>query len=137
MNTSAKSAGWPELPWATWATPHWYDLKYHVDKHPMCLDRTDPYRRCPTHQLSEAFFRAALDADTDPDISFDGCLDAPEYIPLGSTQRVTTLGDYEREHYERGYRECGDWKAAARARIATAKMLREILDEAERKDGKP
>lgn len=104
--------------------------------HGMWADKWDPYRARGTFypDIDESTFDALLgrsaEGDIDPDLLLCYCLDAPRDIPAGSTQCVRTLGDYDREEYNRIPREQTDWKAAARSEIATVAMLDEILEEA-------
>lgn len=108
-------------------------LKVHADKHPMFADKFNPYsNRDFTPALDETYFKALLDSNPDHcglaiDHCFTGCLDAPEYIPGGSSERIQTIGGYEREEYTKLHRECDDIVAMQQAQAETAKMLKEIL----------
>lgn len=111
------------------------DLPCHDYRHPLTVDKWNPYQhRCHTPMLDDRVFNGLNfmhgGVHTTPDFCFMGCLDAPEDIPMGSTLGVRTLGDYDREEYNRLPRECTDWRARYRAQIEVGKMLKQILEEA-------
>lgn len=62
---------------------------------------------------------------------FTGCLDAPEMIPMGSTQCINTIGGFQREEYNALPRGTENYTAYTQACAKTAEILWEILVEAE------
>lgn len=112
-------------------------LGVHDGKHPIWGDKFNPYsQRVFTPALNEPYFQMLLDSHPQQcglaiDHCFTGCLDAPDYIPGGSTERIFTIGGYEREEYNKLYRECDDIKARQRSQAEVAKMLKELLAEAD------
>lgn len=105
----------------------------------MWADRWNPYakRQYIGHQMHKAYFEMLLACTDDGkalhsvDYEGHGCLDAPEEIPCGSTLCINTVGGWQREEYNRHWRECDDWKAAARASYETALMIKKILEGVE------
>ncbi len=97
--------------------------------------RWNPYasRERATHRLADSYFRAGLsNAQFECDLNLHmGCLDAPDEIPMGSTLCVHTVAGFDREAYNLQRRGCEDWRAVMRAKRAAARMIREILREAE------
>lgn len=100
-------------------------------------DRWNHYReRQRTYMLDRRHFEAMI-VDAWPDgrcvhdvgCLFDGSLDAPEYIPGGSTESIRTIGGYERENYHRLPRWCDDFSAYQRASSEMAGMLAKILSD--------
>lgn len=78
----------------------------HARANPLCCDRWDPYAaRVSLPSLDQTHFNAILACDRHGnslhcvDSLFDGCLDAPDEIPCGSTLCVATVGGWQREHY--------------------------------------
>lgn len=112
-------------------------LVAHTGRHPTWPHRFNPYgRNRPSHKLDGALFDALLSGDPATcdlavDSLFTGCINAPEDIPMGSTERVRTVGGYEREAYNTQPRGSECWRRRAVANFAFAKLLREILDEQE------
>lgn len=114
-----------------------YQLRAHIGRHPSHVDHWNPYwRQCFTPMLDKRVFDALNFTEdgvhTTPDFCFMGCLDAPDEIPLGGTINVQTIGGWTREEYLRAPRDSDDWKARARAQNETAKMLKQILEEADK-----
>jgi len=106
----------------------------HAKLRPGTTDCWDPYkeRQYVGHLLGDDYFNVVnSDWSQDPEIDYmgHGCLDAPDEIPCGSTLCVTTVGGWQREAYNRQWRECDDWKAAARAEVETAEMIRGLPAE--------
>lgn len=112
-------------------------LKSHKGRHPMWPYLFNPYNRNrPTHLLDKKLFNTMIgvfphDCGLVLDHLFIGCIDAPEFIPMGSTECIRTVGGYEREEYRNLPRGTEDWKARAKAEYETAKMLKKMLDELE------
>lgn len=109
----------------------------HEGMHPTWCDRWNPYkaRATNTTDLDEYTFNKLVgwrhEEYIDPTLLTCYCLDAPEFIPAGSTLCVKTIGGWEREEYNRIYREATDWKAEAKATYEVAQMLKKILEENE------
>lgn len=58
---------------------------------------------------------------------FTGCLDAPEMIPMGSTQRINTLDGFQREEYSALPRGTEDYAAYVQTCMEANEMLRKIF----------
>jgi hypothetical protein len=105
----------------------------HAKLHPCCIDTWDPYkaRASFTPILDDGVFDTLNHAGISPSLYVEGCLDAPNEIPCGSTKNFMCLGGFVREQYNTQRRGCTDWKAAERAHLEVSKMLKEILEGVE------
>lgn len=111
----------------------------HAKAHPTWGHRWDEYaaRQYIGHRLHKQYFEMLMGCDGEGralhsvDYEGSGCLDAPEVLPAGSTLCVRTIGGWEREEYNTIWRGQEDWRERERAEIATAKMLKKILEETE------
>lgn len=108
----------------------------HAKLHSCRCDNWDPYKYrndLSSNLLDEVTFNlllGTLDSEyIDPSLFVSGCLDAPDEIPCGSTERIGTLGGFEREAYNRHDRGCTDWMAERLVLNEVACMLKEILAE--------
>lgn len=110
-------------------------LAVNENKHPIWGDKFNPYaNRAFTPALDKAYFEMLLESHPHQcglaiEHCFTGCLDAPDYIPGGSTECIHTIGGFEREEYTKLNRECDDIKAAQRSQAEVAKLLKELLAE--------
>ncbi|MGP1715646.1 MAG: hypothetical protein ACTS9Y_00575 [Methylophilus sp.] len=111
------------------------ELAVHEGKHSMTIDKFNPYAsRDYTNDMDRGYFDAMLYANPEQcglslDYCFIGCLDAPQFIPAGSSTRITTIGGWEREEYRKLDRECDDYGERTQAEVAASEMLKEILAE--------
>lgn len=107
----------------------------HAKLHSCRCDKWNPYKQRDelAYMLDDTTFNKILgkveSEYADPTLFVHGCLDAPDEIPCGSTERIGTLGGFEREAYNRKFRECTDWKADRLVEFEVAQMLKEILAE--------
>ena len=113
------------------------ELKVHKRApHPTFPHTFNPYgnSRWPTHRMDDRQFRAILDAyPMSCELAlahlFTGLIDAPDDIPMGATERISTCGGFEREEYMNLPRGTEDWKVRAKASAEVAEMIKKILKE--------
>jgi hypothetical protein len=105
----------------------------------MTVDAWDPYRtrQYVGHLIDKRHFDAMLGCDKNGkalhsiDSLGGGILDAPEEIPYGSTLRISTIGGWEREEYNRCPRWALDmsWQKRQNNSAGMAEVLKKILED--------
>lgn len=110
-------------------------LKVNDTRHPLWGHTFNPYdKNRPSHYLDKSLFDSFCksfphDATLAIDAMFIGLIDAPDVIPMGSTECIRTCGGFEREEYRNERRGCTDWKASAVASNEVAEMIKQILSD--------
>lgn len=105
-------------------------------------DAWNPYhaRNTRVNAIDDATFQQLIAihdpaAYIDPDLFLGGgCLDAPDEIPLGGTECVSTVGGFCREGVLRLHRETESWAAHRKAQGQVALMIKGILDDIKAKE---
>ena len=110
------------------------ELNVHSRYHPLFGHKFNPYSgRIASHRIDKKTFYALCDIYREEDgiscidFLFAGSIDAPDVIPGGSSERINTVGGWEREEYTSTRRGCDCWKASALAEARAAELIKELL----------